>query len=143
MSYGKVKSLTFPFGCKVYIHNNGKDNLGKFDEKSDIGTFLGYSSTSKAYRVYNHRTKVVEESIHVRFDDTLSPPRKVVGFDDVGNEDEIQKMQEEVKSMEIKNESFEKREDGDPSTTTSWARVKDHPMEQIIGKVDDRVKTRR
>ena len=39
------------------------DNLGKFDPKFDVGIFLGYSNTSKAYRVYNKRTLVVEESL--------------------------------------------------------------------------------
>ena len=29
------------FGCKCFIHNNGKDNLGKFDSKSDEGIFWG------------------------------------------------------------------------------------------------------
>jgi len=37
------------FGCKCFILNNGKSNLGKFDPKADEGIFLGYSSTSKAY----------------------------------------------------------------------------------------------
>ncbi|RDX97813.1 hypothetical protein CR513_19362, partial [Mucuna pruriens] len=46
---------------------NTKDNLGKFDPKSDKGTFLRYSNASKAYRMYNFRTLTVEESIHVRF----------------------------------------------------------------------------
>ena len=40
------------FGCKYFILNT-KDNLGKFDSKSDAGIFLGYSNSSKAYRVYN------------------------------------------------------------------------------------------
>lgn len=31
------------FGCKCFILNNGKDNLGKLDAKSDEGIFLGYS----------------------------------------------------------------------------------------------------
>ena len=44
------------FGCKCFILNNGKSNLGKFDAKADEGIFLGYSLTSKAYRVYNKRT---------------------------------------------------------------------------------------
>ena len=57
------------FGCKCFIHNNGKDNLGKFDPRSDEGIFVGYSSNSKAYRVYNKRTKKFEESIHVVFDE--------------------------------------------------------------------------
>ena len=55
------------FGCKCFILNK-KDNLGKFDPKSDVGIFLGYSNSSKAYRVYNKRTLVMEESIHVTFD---------------------------------------------------------------------------
>ena len=50
-----------PFGCKCFILNNGKDNLGKFDAKSDEGILLGYSLNSKAYRIYNKRTKIVEE----------------------------------------------------------------------------------
>ena len=37
-----------PFCCKCFIHNNGKDNLGKFDVRSDEGIFLGYSLNSKS-----------------------------------------------------------------------------------------------
>ena len=58
------------FECKCYILNNGKENLGKFDEKMDNDIFLGYSLTSPAYRVYNKRLMTVEESIHVVFDET-------------------------------------------------------------------------
>ena len=39
------------FGCKCFVLNNGKDNLGKFDVNSDEGIFLGYSSNSKAFRI--------------------------------------------------------------------------------------------
>ena len=46
---------------------NGKSNIGKFDSRSDEGIFLGYSERSKAYRVFNRRTLVVEESFHVKF----------------------------------------------------------------------------
>jgi hypothetical protein len=52
------------------------DKLGKFDAKADEGIFLGYSPTSKTYRVYNERALIVEESIHVAFDET---PPQVVG----------------------------------------------------------------
>ena len=54
------------FGSKCFILNI-KDNLGKFDAKSDVGLFLGYSTSSKDFRVFNKRTMVVEESIHVIF----------------------------------------------------------------------------
>ena len=56
------------FGCECYILNT-RDQLGKFDSKVDKGIFLGYSETSKAYRIYNSRTSVVEESIHVKFNE--------------------------------------------------------------------------
>ena len=69
-------SYFHPFGCKVFILNNDKDNLGKFDAKSDVGIFLGYSTNRKAYKVFNSRTKVVEESIHIKFDDMISLPEK-------------------------------------------------------------------
>ncbi|KAJ9565707.1 hypothetical protein OSB04_001673 [Centaurea solstitialis] len=57
------------FGCVCYILNN-KDNLEKFDSKSDDGIFLGYSSISKTYRVFNKRRQTIEETIHVKFDES-------------------------------------------------------------------------
>ncbi|KAJ9544417.1 hypothetical protein OSB04_024124 [Centaurea solstitialis] len=57
------------FGCVCYILNN-KDNLGKFDSKSDDGIFLGYSSISKTYRVFNKRRQTIEETILVKFDES-------------------------------------------------------------------------
>ncbi|GKB38893.1 putative ribonuclease H-like domain-containing protein [Tanacetum coccineum] len=41
--------------------------VGKFDGKSDEGFFVGYSLSSKAFRVYNTRTKRVEENLHIGF----------------------------------------------------------------------------
>ena len=58
------------FGCKCFVLNNGKDNIGKFDAKADDGIFIGYSSHSHAYRIYNKRTMTVEESVHVVFDES-------------------------------------------------------------------------
>ena len=45
--------------------------MGKFDSRSDEGIFLGYSSTSKTYRVYNKRTMKVMETINVVIDESL------------------------------------------------------------------------
>ncbi|GJQ90116.1 retrovirus-related pol polyprotein from transposon TNT 1-94 [Tanacetum coccineum] len=65
---GFKPSLSFmrPFGCHVIVLNT-LDNLGKFDGKSDEGFFVGYSLSSKAFSVYNIRTKKVEENLHVGF----------------------------------------------------------------------------
>ena len=41
------------FGCKCYVHNNGKKSLEKFDPRSDKAIFLGYSLHSKTYKVFN------------------------------------------------------------------------------------------
>jgi len=57
------------FGCSCFVLNNGKENLGKFDEKVDNGIFIGYSLNSHAYKIYNKRLMTVEESIYVVFDE--------------------------------------------------------------------------
>ncbi|GKA91044.1 putative ribonuclease H-like domain-containing protein [Tanacetum coccineum] len=44
-----------------------RDSLGKFDGKIDEGFFVGYSLSSKAFRVYNTRTRRVEEKLHIGF----------------------------------------------------------------------------
>nr|GEZ47914.1 hypothetical protein [Tanacetum cinerariifolium] len=46
---------------------NTLDHLGKFEAKGDEGYFIGYSMSSKAFRVFNKRTKRVEENLHVDF----------------------------------------------------------------------------
>ncbi|GJV87693.1 retrovirus-related pol polyprotein from transposon TNT 1-94 [Tanacetum coccineum] len=65
---GNSPSISFmrPFGCPLTILNT-LDSLGKFDGKYDEGYLLGYSTTSKAFRVYNKRTKRVEENLHINF----------------------------------------------------------------------------
>nr|GEV63535.1 hypothetical protein [Tanacetum cinerariifolium] len=55
-----------PFGCHVMIFNT-LDHLGKFDAKGDEGYFIGYSMSNKAFRVFNKRTRKVEENLHVDF----------------------------------------------------------------------------
>ncbi|GJX23125.1 putative ribonuclease H-like domain-containing protein [Tanacetum coccineum] len=55
-----------PFGCHVTILNT-RDHLGKFDGKADEGYFVRYSVVSKAMRVFNKRTKIVEETLNIRF----------------------------------------------------------------------------
>ncbi|GJS28140.1 putative ribonuclease H-like domain-containing protein [Tanacetum coccineum] len=65
---GFKTALSFmrPFGCHVTILNT-LDSLGKFDGKSDEGFFIGYSLSSKAFRVYNTRTRRVEKNLHIGF----------------------------------------------------------------------------
>ncbi|GJZ90740.1 retrovirus-related pol polyprotein from transposon TNT 1-94 [Tanacetum coccineum] len=65
---GRSPNLDFmrPFGCPVTILNT-LDHLGKFEGKADEGFLVGYSVNSKAFRVFNTRTKKVEENMHIKF----------------------------------------------------------------------------
>nr|GEX08933.1 ribonuclease H-like domain-containing protein [Tanacetum cinerariifolium] len=55
-----------PFGCPVTILNT-LDPLGKFDGKVDEGFLVGYSINSKVFRVFNSRTRIVQETLHINF----------------------------------------------------------------------------
>ncbi|GJV68171.1 putative ribonuclease H-like domain-containing protein [Tanacetum coccineum] len=69
--HGRIPTLSFmrPFGCPVTILNT-IDHLGKFNGKADEGFFVGYSLNSKAFRVFNSRTRIVEENLHIRFSES-------------------------------------------------------------------------
>nr|GEX78973.1 ribonuclease H-like domain-containing protein [Tanacetum cinerariifolium] len=65
---GRTPSIRFirPFGCPVTILNT-LDPLGKFDRKADEGFLVEYSVSSKAFRVFNSRTRIVQETLHINF----------------------------------------------------------------------------
>nr|GEW22687.1 hypothetical protein [Tanacetum cinerariifolium] len=45
------------------------ENLDKMKEKGDARIFVGYSTESRAYRVFNKRKRVIVETIHANFDE--------------------------------------------------------------------------
>nr|GEY53253.1 hypothetical protein [Tanacetum cinerariifolium] len=63
--HGRTPSIGFmrPFGCPVTILNTF-DPLGKFEGKVDEGFLVGYSFNSKAFRVFNSRTCIVQKTLH-------------------------------------------------------------------------------
>ncbi|GKA04572.1 retrovirus-related pol polyprotein from transposon TNT 1-94 [Tanacetum coccineum] len=61
-------SFLHVFGALCYPKNDHED-IGKLGAKGDIGFFIGYSTHSCAYRVYNQRTKKIMEIIKVAFDE--------------------------------------------------------------------------
>ncbi|XP_022841840.1 uncharacterized protein LOC111365516 [Olea europaea var. sylvestris] len=73
------KDLTMHFwgeaintACRICYIMRDRENLGKFDSKSDDGIFLGYSKNSRVHRVYNLRTQSVLESVNVVIDDAFT-----------------------------------------------------------------------
>ncbi|GKD19700.1 retrovirus-related pol polyprotein from transposon TNT 1-94, partial [Tanacetum coccineum] len=55
------------FGCTYYLTRDG-ENPNKM-KKGDSCILVGYSTQSKGYRVYNKRTRLIVESIHVKFEE--------------------------------------------------------------------------
>nr|GEX54185.1 retrovirus-related Pol polyprotein from transposon TNT 1-94 [Tanacetum cinerariifolium] len=53
---------------KSWLWNRSED-LGKLKPKADIGIFVNYAPTKKAFRIYNKRTRLIIETIHVTFDE--------------------------------------------------------------------------
>ncbi|GJX04041.1 retrovirus-related pol polyprotein from transposon TNT 1-94 [Tanacetum coccineum] len=64
-------SFLHVFGDLCYPKNDRED-IGKLGAKGDIGFFIGYSTNSRAYRVYNRRTKKIMETMNVTFDKLLA-----------------------------------------------------------------------
>ena len=78
------------FGSTCFILKD-RENVGKFDSWSNEGIFLGYSSTSKAYRVYNRRTMKVMETVNVVIDE----------YSDSSSEKGIKEFLKEILSPEL------------------------------------------
>ncbi|GJU50664.1 retrovirus-related pol polyprotein from transposon TNT 1-94 [Tanacetum coccineum] len=68
-------SFLHAFGSLCYPTNDHKD-LGKFDAKADIRIFVGYTPAKKAFRIYNRRTWLISEIIHVMFDELTAMASK-------------------------------------------------------------------
>nr|GEZ55235.1 retrovirus-related Pol polyprotein from transposon TNT 1-94 [Tanacetum cinerariifolium] len=68
--HSKLPDLLFfhVFGALCYPTNDS-ENLGKLQPKDNIGIFIGYAPTKKAFRIYNRRTRRIVETIHVDFDE--------------------------------------------------------------------------
>ena len=137
------------FGSKCYVHNNGKVNLGKFDPKADVGMFIGYSLRSKAYRVYNMGTRVVEESMHVVVDETPTWGQST-------EDDEILNLPKPPSSSSPPKETpaSNPKEEDEPSDEprvqtvpdeaqlpTARRHHRDHPLDQVLGDVSSGVRT--
>ena len=92
MSYRKVKKNQcelFSYFVSIFYILNDREHLSKFDAKSDTSVFLGYSTNSKAYRVFNMRTQTIMKSTNVVIDDSCD-------FSKFSKEETISSLIEEV-----------------------------------------------
>ncbi|XP_075075485.1 uncharacterized protein LOC142162738 [Nicotiana tabacum] len=140
-----------------------QDQLGKFDAKSDEEIFLGYSSQSKAYKIYNKRTQCIEESIRVIFDDSYPSYEKsnkddqdgeplLVPGEVIGMTNRKADMMSQVKEPSEDNAVAERRMQGNQSDLPSssanetqvpnWKHKISHPLDNIITPLDSGAQTR-
>jgi hypothetical protein len=136
------------FGSKRYILRD-KENLGKFDTKSDEGIFLGYSTNSRAYRVFNKRTDTMMESINVIVDDegvqrSISGEEKQIDSVDssAAPTDIVEPSSKESlveSSLATLGSTPITSEDEDiPANPPRQSRVRhNHPPQQLLGNLDE------
>ena len=127
--------------------------MGKFDSRSDEGIFLGYSSTSKAYRVYNKRTKKVMKTVNVVINESSESSSKKLS-EEIPKEilppepKDIQEIvdQEPVSPSTLGTPSVIKGSTNIPTSPDSESheekgpssRIKlNHPPEVIVGNMDE------
>jgi hypothetical protein len=103
------------FGSKCYLLVK-KGRHSKFAPKAVEGFLLGYDSNTKAYRVFNKSSGLVEVSSDVVFDETNGSPREQVDLDHV-DEDEVPTTA--MRTMAIGDvQSQEQQEQDQPSSST-------------------------
>nr|GEY84225.1 hypothetical protein [Tanacetum cinerariifolium] len=75
--HNKLSDLLFlhVFGALCYPTNDS-ENLRKLQPKADIGIFIGYAPTKKAFRIYNRHTRRIVETIHIDFDELMTSASK-------------------------------------------------------------------
>ncbi|KAH0650271.1 hypothetical protein KY284_030183 [Solanum tuberosum] len=146
---GKKPNISYfhPFSCKCFIHNNGKNNLGKFDPRSDEGIFLGYAPSSRDFLVFNKRTLSVEESVHVVFDDTNPRLQEIeVGDDETASFNQFEAISKVITETNTEELATAEMESTTPVDKThiprEWRHNASYPKNFIMGKPDDKIQTR-
>ncbi|GKB03771.1 retrovirus-related pol polyprotein from transposon TNT 1-94 [Tanacetum coccineum] len=126
--HGRTPTLSFmrPFRCPVTILNT-IDHLGKFDGKADEGFFVGYSLNSKVFRVFNSRTSLVEENLHIWFSESTP---NVVGTKASDNADP--KSSHDDRSKPLSNDG--KKVDEDPRKDS---KCKDQEKEDNVNSINN------
>ena len=113
------------FGCKCYIYKK-RQHLGKFQRRCDIGFLVGYSSKSKAYRVFNQAIGLVIETYDVKFDESNGSQGAHENIDDVGDEP----LREAMKNILVGD--IKPKDDGDD------VQVIDPPSSSNVPQDDDK-----
>ncbi|GKB77557.1 retrovirus-related pol polyprotein from transposon TNT 1-94, partial [Tanacetum coccineum] len=151
------------FGSLCYPTND-RDDLGKMKPKADIGIFVGYSESSRGFRIYNRRTKKIMETIHVKFDEltamasecnNLEPEMNCVNFNESSEDSQsvpstsdldnlFGPMYEEYyvsSSKEVSDNSAAKTLDNDHTSSSSSIVVDQDDAPLIVSSSEEQIAT--
>nr|GEX10717.1 retrovirus-related Pol polyprotein from transposon TNT 1-94 [Tanacetum cinerariifolium] len=129
------------------------DHLDKFDGKADEGFFVRYSMNSKAFKVFNNRTRIVEENLHASADGKKvdENPRPESECKDPEKEDNVNNTNNVNAAGINKVNTVDDVEEADMNNMDTTIQVsstptikihKDHPFDQVIGNLHLTTQTR-
>jgi len=124
------------FGCKCFIMNNGKDNLGKSNAKSDEGILIGYALNGHAYRIYNRRLLTVEVSVHVLFYETNNYLLKPVTDELESSDLRIALQKNQLIDSEITDSIPAKEHAINLELPREWRTLRDFTIGNVIGNIE-------
>ncbi|KAK2383145.1 putative mitochondrial protein [Trifolium repens] len=137
------------FGSKCYILAD-REPRRKLDPKSDEGIYLGYSTNSRTYRVYNAKTQVVMESVNVVVNN--SPLKDNEGIHQgtlvIVNAEQDVEASEQPTTAKSDEDTLEEEgeESARPQAQSKGPSVrvqKNHPLDLVIGNPEQGITTRR
>ncbi|GKE89519.1 retrovirus-related pol polyprotein from transposon TNT 1-94 [Tanacetum coccineum] len=143
------------FGSLCYPRND-HDDLGKIKPMSDIGIFIGYSETSRGFRIYNRRTKKIMETIHVKFDKLTIMAYECNNFQDSSEDSQSLPSKSDLdnlfgplyeeyyatSSQEVSNNSTANTLDNEHTSSSSSIFVEEDEAPQIVSSSAEKVTTK-
>ncbi|GKD70074.1 retrovirus-related pol polyprotein from transposon TNT 1-94, partial [Tanacetum coccineum] len=100
-----------------------RDDLGKMRPKANIGIFVGYSESSRGFRIYNRRTRKIMKTIHVKFDELTT-----MAFECNNSGPEYYA----TRTPEVSDNSAANTLDNEDTPLSSSIIVEDHDAPQIV-----------
>nr|GEZ82183.1 retrovirus-related Pol polyprotein from transposon TNT 1-94 [Tanacetum cinerariifolium] len=130
--HGRTPNIGFmrPFGCPMTILNT-LDPLGIFQGKVDEGFLVGYSVCSKAFRVFNSRIRIIQETLHVNFLENKPNVAEDAAFDGKEHDFDVKKPESQVILSPSSSAQSKKQDD----QTKKEAKRKS-PVESVTGYRD-------
>nr|GEY56600.1 retrovirus-related Pol polyprotein from transposon TNT 1-94 [Tanacetum cinerariifolium] len=153
--HDKLPSFFHVFGA-LYYPTNDSENLGKLQPKADIGIFIGYAPTKKAFWIYNRRTRRIIETIHFFRNPLHQPVHRCIIPNDVEDDNHdlavthlnndpffgipiLEVPSDQSSSTDIIHTIVQPRHQISESNN-KW--TKDHPLKNIIDQLARPVSTR-